>query len=334
MHVVEKNAPVSTLRVSTAGVGTNGWRRLRKFAPAVILLTLCLVSAVFALAARKTATARKFVTSRADAMVPKAKTEPELPARYGAIPLSFELNQGQTDSEVRFVSHGTGYVLFLTKREAVIEFQQQEATTLALQKMKPTKRKLFESGKFYRGSPRSHKSRKTQTVRVAMADANPNPNIESLEQLPGKSNYFIGNDPHKWRTGIPTFERVKYSEIYPGIDLVYYGKQRQLEFDFVVAPGADPGNIGLKIQTDGRLVLTKNGNLRVNTDGNSFEMRHPEIYQVEAGKRRLVAGTFTLRNDHVVGFQIGEYDHRLPLVIDPALAYATRYKRALLCREV
>src|SRR5580698_7836844 len=94
MHVVEKNAPVSTLRVSTAGVGTNGWRRLRKFAPAVILLTLCLVSAVFALAARKTATARKFVTSRADAMVPKAKTEPELPAKYGAIPLSFELNQG------------------------------------------------------------------------------------------------------------------------------------------------------------------------------------------------------------------------------------------------
>lgn len=298
--------------------------RLRKVSGfGLALILVCALVTSFGLAKRKPSSAPRVATDEPTTKPSSEAGHPRLALEYGTLPLSFEANQGQTDPLVQFVSHGTGYTLFLTKDEAVIQMQQQDSTTVALQKMTPKKRKMFESRKFYRGSPRSRKSRKTQTVRVTVDGANPNPSVDSLEELPGKTNYFIGNDPKKWRTGIPTFERVKYSEIYPGIDLVYYGKQRQLEFDFVVAAGADPGKIGLKIQTDGRLVLTKDGNLRINTVGNWFEMRHPEIYQVENGKRRLVAGKFVVRNDHSIGFQIGNYDHQQQLIIDPALAYST-----------
>jgi Glucodextranase, domain B/Beta-propeller repeat/Bacterial Ig-like domain (group 2) len=290
---------------------------------AVALILTCAVTAGFGLAKRRALPAPP-VAAHEVANRPSSRTaHGELAREYGALPLSFEANQGQTDPSVQFVSRGTGYTLFLTKNEAVIELQQQDSTSLALQKMKPRKRKLFESGKFYRGSPRSRKSRKTKTVQVAIADANPNPQIESLDELPGKTNYFIGNDPRKWQSGIPTFERVKYSGIYPGIDLVYYGKQRQLEFDFVVAPGADPKKIGLKIQTDGRLLLTKKGDVRLETGASSFELRHPDIYQLNGGKKRLVAGRFTLQGDRLIGFQVGSYDRRQPLIIDPALAYST-----------
>jgi hypothetical protein len=287
------------------------------------LILTCALAASFGLAKRKAPPAPPIAMHTRASASPVEVDHPRLAHDYGTLSLSFEANQGQTDPSVQFVSHGTGYTLFLTKSEAVIELQQEDSATAALQKMKSKKRKLFEKRKFYRGSPRSRKLRKTQTVRVAMAGANPSPKIKPLEELPGKNSYFIGNDAKKWLTGIPTFERVKYSEIYPGIDLVYYGKQRQLEFDFVVAPNADPAKIGLKIETNGHLVLTNDGNLRVKTDGSSFEMRHPEIYQVEDGKRRLVAGRFVLRNDQSIGFQIGKYDHQQQLIIDPALAYST-----------
>jgi Bacterial Ig-like domain (group 2)/IPT/TIG domain/Beta-propeller repeat/Galactose oxidase, central domain len=289
----------------------------------VALILAGVLTTSFALATRKASPPA--VTAKHQPAKESSKAAPRSdPAhRYGNLPLSFEGNQGQMDSEVQFVSRGSGYLLFLTKSEAFIELQQQDASALALERMKPTKRKLFESGKFYRGSPRFRKSRKTQTIRVAMVGANPNSEIEPLKELPGKNNYFIGNDPQKWRTGIPTFERVKYSEMYPGIDLIYYGNQRQLEFDFVVAPGADPGNIDLRIQTEGRLFITERGNLRIRTDDGSFELRRPEIYQIKNGMKQHVAGTFVQHRDHSIGFQLGVYDHRSQLIIDPSLAYST-----------
>jgi hypothetical protein len=288
----------------------------------VALILMCAVATSFGLAEWKSLPTATIATHETPKAITK-EAHPKPADEYGALPLSFEANRGQTDASVQFVSHGAGYALFLTKSEAVIELRQQDAGTPALQKMKPAKRKLFESRKFYRGSPRSRKSRKTQTIRVAIAGAKSDPKIEAFEELPGKNNYFVGNDSTKWRTGIPTFGRVKYSGIYPGIDVVYYGQQRQLEFDFVVAPGADPREIGLRIQTGGRLALVKSGDLRVKSGGSSFELRHPEIYQLENGKKRFVAGRFVLRTDHLIGFQIGEYDHHQPLVIDPALAYST-----------
>jgi hypothetical protein len=179
----------------------------------VALVLTCTVTASLGLAKRKASPAPAVAMHKLPGTPSIEAVHPRLAREYGSLPLSFEANLGQTDPSVQFVSHGTGYTLFLTKSDAVIDLQQQDSTTLALQKMNPKKRKMFESRKFYRGSPRSRKSRKTQTVRVAMSGANPNPNIASLEELPGKTNYFIGNDPKQWRTGIPTFERVRYSEI-------------------------------------------------------------------------------------------------------------------------
>jgi hypothetical protein len=249
------------------------------------------------------------------------------PAAYGSLPLSFERNQGQAGREVRFISHGPSYSLFLTPQEAVLAVQgreqSQDQSDRALRGMKPTKRKLFESGKLYRGSPRFRKSRKVKMIRVTLAGADPNAIIESRDELPGKINYFIGNDPARWQTGIPTFERVRYAGIYPGIDLVYYGKGQQLEFDFVLAPNADPRRIGLRMKTDGQVAITKSGNLHVGVGSDSFELQRPEIYQVKDGRKLLVAGKFVQRRDGIVGFQLGRYDHSRQLIIDPILAFST-----------
>jgi hypothetical protein len=297
-------------------------RRLSGFG--VTLILTCAVVASFSLAKRKASPAAATATHEPASATAKNKpSHSKFAHEYGALPLSFEANQCQTDSAVRFVSRGAGYTLFLTQNEAIVSLQKQDETPLALRKMKPARRKLVESRKYYRGSQRYRRSRKTETIRVAMVGVNPAATVSALDELPGKSNYFVGNDPKNWRTGISTFEKVKYSEIYPGIDLVYYGKQRQLEFDFVVAPGADPEKIALKIQTDGQLAISKNGSLRIESKDSSFELRRPDVYQLENGKRRLVAGRFVLRGDDSVGFELGKYDHRERLIIDPALAYST-----------
>jgi len=297
---------------------------MRELKVGFVFLAVLMISATFTLGGKKTAPARRVTAHSVTAQPAKLVPQPQPSPRYGDIPLSFEANKGQTDPSVRFVSEGAGYTLFLTANEAVLSLQKPNPKDdPALQKMKPAKRRLFESRKFYRGSERSRRARKKATIRVAMEGANPDSTIEPLDLLPGKNNHFIGNDPQKWQTGIPTFRRVKYSSIYPGIDLIYYGKQRQLEFDFVVAPGADPHAICLNLQTDGRVSIAKNGNLRVETDEDSFELRRPDVYQVADGAKARVTGRFVLRGDNLVGLQVGPYDHQRELVIDPALAYST-----------
>jgi hypothetical protein len=210
-------------------------------------------------------------TTVAGAMRGAETAEPAVRARavesYGKLPLSFEANQGQTDRQVKFLSRGGGYSLFLTSNEAV----------LALRKSNSNGKKQMAKGKneFQRSpfdSPRSllerpasfqfpvsnfqtpatnNEPRTTDAVlHMKLVGANPNPKIVGMNQLPGKSNYFIGNDPKKWRTNVPNYAKVKYANVYPGVDLVYYGNQGQVEYDFVVRPGADPYSIQLAIVSD------------------------------------------------------------------------------------
>src|SRR2546425_4635256 len=147
---------------------------------------------------------------------------------YGKLPLHFEANRGQTHEDVRFLARGPGYSLFLTAGEAVMTLRKPEAAP----------RKPAAHGK---SEPRGPA---TGTVlRTTFAGANPDPRLTGLEELPGKANYFIGNDRAKWRTNVPTYAKVRYANLYPGIDLIYYGNQRQLEYDFVAHPGADPNRI-------------------------------------------------------------------------------------------
>ncbi len=227
---------------------------------------------------------------------------------YGQIPLHFEANQGQTDSEVKFLSRGKGYTLFLTPTEAV----------LSLRKTMKVDKEIIPSVDEV-GDPGT----RTSTVRMKLIGADRDPKITGLEELPGRANYFIGSDPTKWRTDVPLYAKVKYKGVYPGIDLVYYGNQRQLEYDFVVAPGADPDVIHLGFEGSDHIRIDVSGDLVLETAAEEIRMRKPLVYQSVDDVRQEIAGEYVLLGQMEVGFQVGLYDAAQPLVIDPVLGYST-----------
>ncbi len=230
---------------------------------------------------------------------------------WNKLPASFEANEGQTDRQVKFLARGSRYVLFLTRDEAVLSltvaggWHAQRPSVVSIS-----------------SRPKSDGSC-TAVLRIRLERANTNAKVSGIDELPGKSNYFVGNDPAKWRRNIATFGRVKYQAVYPGVDLVYYGNQRQLEYDFVLAPGADPQKIELSFAGAERLRLDEHGNLVITIAGNQFIEHAPLIYQVIGSKRRLVAGSYELKSVNKVGFKLAAYNHREPLTIDPSLAYST-----------
>jgi hypothetical protein len=169
-------------------------------------------------------------------------------------------------------------------------------------------------------------------LRMALVGANPNASITGEDELPGKFHYFIGNDPTLWRTNVPSFAKVRYHGVYPGIDLVYYGNEGQLEYDFVVGPGVDPSQIALAIEGADTVAVDDKGDLRLEVAGRELFWRKPVLYQEKGGVRLPVAGEFELlptasSNDGVharqVAFRVAPYDRMLALIIDPVLAYST-----------
>ena len=143
------------------------------------------------------------------------------------------------------------------------------------------------------------------------------------EPLAGVANYFLGDDPARWRTGVPTYAKVRYQEVYPGVDLVYYGNQGQLEYDFVVAPGADPSAIALRWEGAEAGAPGEQGDLILHTAGGALRQRRPVVYQESDGYRQEVEGGYLLREDGQIRFAVGTYDLSRPLVIDPTLVYST-----------
>src|SRR5215471_17873413 len=141
--------------------------------------------------------------------------------------------------------------------------------------------------------------------------------------MPGKSNYFLGNDPARWRTNVANFAKVRYRGVYPGIDLVYHGSQQQLEYDFVVAPGADPRRIGLRLNGAKSVRLTPEGDLELATSGEPVRLHKPVVYQESGGERHAVDGGFVLAAKNTVSFRIGAYDRGQALIIDPTFVYST-----------
>jgi hypothetical protein len=232
----------------------------------------------------------------------------QVQANYGKLPLSFEANQGQTDAQVRFLARGQGYTLFLTPTETVLSLKKTQAKA--------------------RISQPSAKSSSTSeaigtVLRMQLAGANPAPKVVGREPLPGHVNYLIGKDPSQWHTQVPTYGKVAYESVYPGVDLVYYGNQGQLEYDFVVAPGADPHNIKLTFQGANNIKVTPTGELVLHTANGGLRMHKPVIYQQIEGVRQPIAGSYALKADQTVGFQVAAYDAAHPLIIDPVLAYST-----------
>jgi len=236
-------------------------------------------------------------------------------AAYGKLPLSFELNRGQTDSRVKFLSRGSGYTFFLTPDEAVMVLRS--APTAKGDKTAP--------GAASRKVPTHEKTAPPAVLRMRMVGANPKPAVAGLDALPGKSNYFIGDDPQKWRTGVANFSKVKYAGVYPGIDLVFHGNQRQLEYDFVVAPGGDPGAIRLAWKGAKRIEVDGRGDLVLHVAGGRVVHHAPVVYQEIDGSRHEIRGSYVLRGKDQVGFRVASYDRSSPLVIDPVLLYSTYF---------
>ena len=213
---------------------------------------------------------------------------------YGKLPLSFEANQGQTDPQVRFLARGLGYSLFLTSSEAVLSLARAQGS-----------------------------DGNAAVLRMKFIGANPRSEVRGLEALPAKSNYLQGGDPSRWRTGVPHYARVRYTNIYPGIDMVYYGKQGELEYDFVLAPGASPSRINLEFEGVSKLKIDSGGNLVLRTPAGEVLQKRPLLYQVVQGIRKEISGRYILKRKHHVGFEVESHDPSLPLVIDPVLAYST-----------
>jgi len=209
-----------------------------------------------------------------------------------AVPLSFEANQGQTDSQVKFLSRGDGYSLFLTSSEVVFTLR-----TPAGVKAPPS------------------------VFRMELRGADRGAQVTGADKLAGVANYYIGNDTTKWRSGIATYGRVKYQGIYPGVDAVFYGNQRQLEYDFVVAPGADPRQISLGL-TGAKPSLDGDGNVVLKLADGDLALKKPVVYQNVAGEKKFVEARYTLAGNKVQ-FHLGKYDHNQTLVIDPVFTYLT-----------
>jgi hypothetical protein len=215
---------------------------------------------------------------------------------YGRLPLRFEVNAGQTDRQVKFLSRGGGHSLFLTPAEAVLTLRNSKAKNYA---------------------------DRQSVVRIKLMGANPAPQIEGVEALPGKSNYLIGNDPGEWRRNVTSYGKVRYRGIYPGIDLIYYGNQQQLEYDFVVAAGADPNAIKLDFGGARQIQIDAQGDLVLDTGSGKVRQRKAVVYQRVNGRRREIANRYVLTGERQVRFEIASYDRARPLVIDPVLSYST-----------
>jgi len=237
---------------------------------------------------------------------------------YGQLPLTFEENRGQIDAPVKFLSYGPGYRLLLTPTEAVLS-AQSPGSSLHRPALLPAGSDPTKNSSQATVPP---KTSPPVVLRMKLLDANQRTIVSGQEELPGKSHYFIGNDPSKWCTNVRQFAKVLYQGVYPGVDLVYYSHQQELEYDFILKPGADPRRILLAIKGADGLRL-EHGDIVLTTSSGDAHLRSPRVYQEEKGKRHEVGGRYVLRSKNELGFVIGPYDRSKELVIDPVLAYST-----------
>jgi hypothetical protein len=227
-------------------------------------------------------------------------------------PLVFEANHGQADRRSAFIARGYDYVVSLSSSTAWLNLSARVKI----------RRQLSASGE-------NHAMTKedilyvVDNVSFGLQNANHQLRISGEYKLPRAVSYLLGRDPSHYVANIPTFARVRYSQAYPGIDLVYYGDERQLEFDFDVAPRANPRQIEMQIVGARRLSFDSEGNLKINIGFSSIFLKRPAVYQEKNGKREPVGGRFRRLGRRTIGVTLGPYDRSRPLVIDPILTYST-----------
>jgi hypothetical protein len=280
---------------------------MRKFAIGISSV-VCLV-AVFAssrVSNREPEMQRPAHVSSVAAKTSVQKPAAKVAAQYGRTPLAFEENRGQASPEAKFLARGTGYEIFLTPEESV--FVLQAPASVNASKIK---------------SPKFASNFSASILRMKLLGANFAPVLTSEDQLPGVTNYLLGKNPANWRTNIPNYRRVKEHDAYPGIDLVYYGTQGQLEYDFVVAAHQDPSIIRFSVQGADRLSTSSDGDLLVSIRGGQLKFHKPFAYQQDGQAKESVAANYVLEANNTVAFKLGNYDSQRTLVIDPILSYST-----------
>lgn len=210
------------------------------------------------------------------------------------LPLYFEANHGQAASSAQFIAQGNRSEFLVSPGTAELVLSKTD-----------------------------HSS--ARALQMRFVDADPRAQISGRDELSGKINYLVGNDSSKWQTGVPIFSKVGVTGIYPGVDLVYYGNGRQLEYDFAIAPKGDPNSIAIHFDGVDKISLQPDGDLALNLGDDRIVQPGPSIYQIVHGTRKEISGGYKLLDAHTIAFSIGDYDHSLPLVIDPILSYATYF---------
>src|SRR5262245_7430777 len=256
----------------------------RSFGPRSIICLVLLLSAASGLLFRERAVSATPVRS------PEKLDALRLQTAFGQLPLRFEANNGRLDERVKFLARGAHATLFLTAREAVLRL---------------------------RGAERA------DVLRLGLVNANRAPLVTGLERLPSSSHYFIGRDASRWRTGVAHFGKARYASVYPGIDMIFYGQAQSLEYDFVVAPGADARRIRMNFAGARAARVNEQGELVLQMAGGEVRQRPPVAYQEIHGERRVIPARYRFYGKNQVGFTLGAYDRRRTLWIDPVLEYST-----------
>ena len=238
-------------------------------------------------------TAKPRTTAAKDKNINHSQLKLSATKNYGNLPLSFERNQGQSADAVRFLSRGKGYTLFLTPNEAVFSLRKSKENTA------------------------------TSVLRVKLVGADANAALSGTQELQGKVNYLLGNDRTKWKTNVPTFRKVQYSNVWRGIDMIWYGTQAELEYDFVVNPGSEVSQVRVGFAGAEKIRLDEAGNLITVSNGQEMKHSAPVVYQQTSEGRISVAGKYVNKGANEIGFEVGTYDRSLPLVIDPVLIYSS-----------
>ena len=258
------------------------------------------------------------VVSRGVASTPSLSFEPavlepgvgtraaQVRAKLGSLPLGFEANLGQNNPQVKYVARGSGYTLFLTSNDAVISLRSPSAMRTAAA-----------------GAAEKEKNDQTAAVRMHLVGGNTHAEISAAGELPGRSNYLIGSDRSRWRRGVKQYRAVSYREVYPGVSMAFHGEQRQVEFDFVVAPRASTSPIALRFSGTSQISRDASGVLTLATSAGNFKLHAPVAYQLRNGERQSVDARFVLQADNQIRFALGDYDRSRELVIDPSVSYAT-----------
>lgn len=226
--------------------------------------------------------------------------------------LRFEVNKGQAEDHVDFIAFGKGTGISLSNNQVVFNSKTVENTLLTNNKIQPEQ----------------------QSIKMKLLDSNPYSKAEGQDKLPRTSSYYVGNNPLKWKKDIENYAAVKYLDVYPGIDLLYYSKEERLEYDFAIDAGADPGTIKLEFEGIKNISFRDDNSLVFCSETDTLMFTEPVVYQERDSIKQIIPAYYVLNDNQQIGFEISQYDESLPLFIDPELVYSTyiEFSRARGCK--